>query len=110
MTNEDRMELLREAVAELGSQARVARIMGYSSATISQVLGGSYEGRLDAFLTRVEEMFGRSEVRCPILGAIAYPQCVAERRRPFCTANPHRVRMFQTCRVCANNTDPKEED
>ena len=110
MTNDDRLELLREAVAELGSQAKVARLLGYSTATVSQVLAGLYKGALDAFLTRVEEVFGKAEVLCPVMGAIAYPVCVEERRRPFTTANPHRVRMFQVCRVCPNNTDPKEED
>ncbi|MDR2551414.1 MAG: helix-turn-helix transcriptional regulator [Desulfobulbus sp.] len=110
MTNDDRMALLREAVADLGSQAKAGKRLGYSSATISQVLSGSYGGQLDAILTRVEEVFGRTEVDCPILGMIAYPQCVDERRKPFCTANPHRVRMYQACRACPNNTDPKEDD
>ena len=105
MTNDDRMELLREAVAELGSQAKVGRRLGYSAATVSQMISGTYGGQLDAFLTRVEEVFGRSEVDCPILGTIAYPQCVEERRWPFCSANPHRVRMFQACRTCRHNTD-----
>lgn len=110
MTNTDRLGLLREAVAELGSQAKAARLLGYSSATISQVLAGQYKGALDGFLTRVEEVFGRSTVQCPILGDIPYPVCVDERRKPFTTANPHRVRMFQQCRACVNNTDPNKED
>lgn len=38
MNNEDRMALLRDAVIELGSQAKVGRRLGYSSGTISQVL------------------------------------------------------------------------
>lgn len=109
MTNDDRMELLREAVAIHGSQAKVGRKLGYSSATVSQALAGKYEGQLDTFLTRVEEVFGRSEIDCPILGTITYPKCVEERRRPFSSANPHRVRMFQACRTCSNNTDPKDE-
>ena len=109
MTNTDRLGLLREAVAELGSQAKAARLLGYSSATISQVLAGQYKGALDGFLTRVEEVFGKSEVDCPILGKIGYPVCVEERRKPFTTANPHRVRMYQVCRSCPHNTDPREE-
>ena len=110
MTNDDKLALLREAVADHGSQTRVGRMLGYSASTISQVLSGTYYGKLDAFLTRVEEVFGRSQVECPILGTIGYPQCVEERRRPFCTANPHRVRMFQSCRGCGHNTDPKDEE
>lgn len=109
MTNDDRLEFLREAVATHGSQAKVARMLGYSAATISQVLAGQYKGLLDGFLTRVEEVFGTTEVDCPVLGTITYPQCVEERRRPFSSVNPHRVRMFQACRGCSNNADPREE-
>lgn len=110
MNNEDRMALLRDAVIELGSQAKVGRRLGYSSGTISQVLSDNYAGKMDAFLTRVEEVFGKSEVECPILGKISYPNCVEERRKPFTTANPHRVRMHRTCRTCANNTDQTAEE
>jgi hypothetical protein len=110
MTNDDRMDLLQEAVETLGSQAKVGRRLGYSSTTVSQVLSGSYGGQLDAFLTRVEEVFGTTEMDCPILGVITLPVCVEERRKPFTTANPHRVRMFQACRRCPHNTDPKDQE
>ncbi len=110
MTTDARMDLLRDAVAEHGSQAKVGKRLGYSSATISQVLSGHYGGQLDAFLTRVEEVFGRAEVHCPVLGEILLPECVEERRKPFTTANPHRVRMFQACRGCSNNTDQKSDE
>lgn len=109
MTNDDRMGLLREAVVEMGSQAKVARLLCYSSAAVSQILAGQYKGTLDGFLTRVEEVFGKGEVECPVLGKIAYPTCVAERRKPFSSANPHWVMMYQRCRVCLFNNDPKEE-
>lgn len=109
MTNEERMELLRRAVEDLGSQAAVGRRLGYSAATVSQVLKGTYGGALDAFLTRVEETFDSTEVDCPMLGKIRLPVCVEERRRPFSTCNPHRVRMYQTCRKCRHNTDEKED-
>lgn len=110
MTNDDRMDLLRDAVAEHGSQAKVGKKLGYSSGTVSQVLSGNYGGQLDAFLTRVEEVFGTAEISCPVLGEILLPECVEERRKPFTTANPHRVRMYQACRLCPNNTDPKTEE
>ena len=109
MTNDERMALLQDAVNEHGSQAKVGKKLGYSSATISQVLGGSYGGQLDGFLKRVEEVFGKAEINCPILGEILLPECVEERRKPFCTANPHRVRMYQACRRCPNNTDQRDE-
>jgi len=109
MTNDARLELLRDAVTEHGSQAKVGKRLGYSSATVSQVLSGNYGGQLDAFLTRVEEVFGRAEISCPVLGQILLPECVEERRKPFTTANPHRVRMFQACRTCPNNSDQRDE-
>lgn len=110
MTNDDRIQLLQEAVDTHGSQAKVARMLGYSSATISQVLGGKYAGELDSFLTKVEETFGKAIYDCPILGEISHPQCVLERRTPFFMANPHRVRMFKACRTCIHNTDPLTND
>lgn len=109
MTTDTRLDLLRDAIAEHGSQAKVAKLLGYSSATVSQVLADSYGGQLDGFLTRVEETFGRSEIACPVLGTILLPECVEERRKPFTTANPHRVRMYHACRSCANNTDRRQE-
>lgn len=105
MTNEDRMELLKQAVADSGSQSKVAKILGYSAATVSQVLKRNYGGQLDVFLKRVEECFDAREIACPMLGSIPFPDCVTERRKPFCTANPHQVRMYQTCRKCPYNTD-----
>jgi len=108
MTNDERMALLLDAVEEHGSQAKVGKMLGYSSAAVSQVIGGSYGGRLDTFFQRVEEVFGKAEIKCPVLGEILLPECVEERRRPFTTANPHRVRMFQACRICPNNTDQRD--
>jgi len=104
MTTEARLDLLRRAVAA-GSQAAVARKLGYSAATISQVLSGNYGGALDAVLARVEDVYSPSSVDCPLLGHIGYPRCVSERRRPFSMANPHLVRMYRACKNCANNTD-----
>lgn len=105
MTNNDKLELLRRAVSEAGSQAKVAAKLGYSSATVSQLLSGSYNGSSDTVLTRVFEVYGGQVVGCPILGDIALCRCVDERRRPFSATNPRRVRMYRACKGCGNNTD-----
>lgn len=105
MTTADCMVLLREAVEREGSQIKVGKILGYSATTISQALSGTYGGSLDGLLTRVEEVYGTRIVACPILGEIQLPRCVAERRTPFSTANPHRVRMFRACKACRLNED-----
>ena len=105
MVNEDKLELLARAVADAGSQAKVARRLGYSPTAINQALRGTYGAGLDALLSRVEEVYSTRPVDCPVLGRILLRQCVTERRLPFSAANPLRVRMYRTCRQCDNNTD-----
>ncbi len=105
MTENNLLDLLRDAVAAHGSQAVVAKMLGYSSGAISLVLSGRYPGQLDNVLTRVEEVFGTRTVSCPVLGEITVGRCATERRTPFSTANPIRVRLGRACRCCPNNPD-----
>ncbi|MBU0945463.1 MAG: helix-turn-helix transcriptional regulator [Proteobacteria bacterium] len=105
MTERDRLTLLREAVESHGSQSKVCRKLGYSTAAISQALSGSYKGSMNRLLARVEEVFGTRAVSCPVLGEIVLPRCVAERRTPFSTSNPLRVRLYRACMDCQFNTD-----
>jgi hypothetical protein len=105
MTNNQRLELLRKAVAETGSQVKVAAKLGYSTATISQVLNETYLGGLDAVLTRVEEVFSSRILDCPLLGEINLARCVKERRRSFSAVNPQRVKLYRKCKACALNSD-----
>lgn len=105
MTSNDRLTLLREAVEREGSQAKVAKRLGYSATAISQALSGTYGGSLDILLNMVEEVYGTRIVPCPVLGEIQFPRCVQERRRGFSTSNPHRVRMYRACKECGFNTD-----
>lgn len=105
MTNTDRVQLLVEAVRAQGGQPKVAKMLGYSTATVSLVLNDKYSGDMEKFLTRVEEVFGDRIVDCPLLGEILLGKCVEERRRPFSTANPTRVKLYRTCKLCAFNSD-----
>ena len=100
MTDNDRIELLKEAVESHGSQAKIGKMLGYSPATISQVLSEKYPGDLGTLLAKVEEIFGSTTVECPILGTILLGQCVDERNKPFSSANPTRVRLYVACRKC----------
>ncbi len=109
MTENNLLDLLRDAVERQGSQARVAKMLGYSSATISQILSGKYQGELDNFLTKVEEIFGTRDVACPVSGTIPLNECVRERRTPFSTSNPRRVQMYRACLKCPFNTDSTKE-
>lgn len=108
MTDTDRLTLLREAVERLGSQAKVGKIIGYSSGAICSALSNSYGGSLDNLLGKVEECFGTEVVECPELGQIHFNQCVKERRRPFAAGNPSRVRQYRACKRCKCNTDLNE--
>lgn len=105
MNESELLELLRSAVENNRSQVKVAKMLGYSPATISQILGGSYQGAMDKVLARVEEVFGTRTVDCLVLGEILVGRCVNERRTPFSAANPVRVRLYRACRNCENNTD-----
>jgi len=105
MTENNLLELLRDAVETHGSQAKVGKMLNYSTATISQVLSGNYQGGLDTFLARVEEVFGTRIIACPLLGDIPLNRCVKERRRPFSTANPLRVQLYRECMHCRFNSE-----
>jgi hypothetical protein len=107
MTDTDRLTLLREAVERHGSQAKVGKIIGYSTGAISQALSNSYGGSLDTLLGKVEECFGKEIIECPELGEIHFYKCVKERRRPFSAGNPSRVRQYRACKRCKFNTDIK---
>lgn len=54
----DWLSLLRKAVIAEGGQAAVGRKIGYSGPTISQVLGGTYNGSTDAIRDKVLEIYG----------------------------------------------------
>lgn len=58
----DWLSLLRKAVLAEGGQAAVGRKIGYSATTISQVLGGTYNGSTDAIRDKVLEIYGGKTV------------------------------------------------
>jgi cyanate lyase len=99
MTQPDQMDLLRRKVAELG-QADVARRIDRSDSCISQIMSGKYQGNPDAVLALVEEQFGGSTVRCPVLGEIPLKRCAEIRKRPFAATNPTRVQLWRACKEC----------
>ncbi|OQY20109.1 MAG: hypothetical protein B6I36_02380 [Desulfobacteraceae bacterium 4572_35.1] len=102
MSNDDRLKLLRKAIAE-SSQAVVSRALGYSASTISQIVSNSYAGDPSAVLQRVEEVFGRTSVECPIMGTIPLGKCVDTKRRPFAATNSQRVQQYKACKSCSQN-------
>lgn len=101
MTQSDRMELLRQAVAVHG-QTAVAKRIGKSNSAISQVLSGKYAGSPDIILELVEAEFGASTVDCPELGQIPLCICIEERDKPFKATSSQRVRLYRACQGCPN--------
>jgi hypothetical protein len=100
MTTVDRMKLLRDKCAE-SSQAEVARRLGYSAAAINLVLKGTYStGSDNNILARVEEVYGSTMVKCPVLGDISLGKCAETRRRDFAATNPVRIQLYRECKKC----------
>ncbi|MDY0212583.1 MAG: helix-turn-helix transcriptional regulator [Desulfuromonadaceae bacterium] len=102
MTSPDLHNLLRQRV-DATSQAHVAREIGYSSATISQILSGKYGGDSSLVMARVEEVYGATTVQCPVLGEIPLKKCASHSRREFAATNPLRVSLHRACRTCPHN-------
>ena len=98
MTKLDLLELLREECAT-HTQTRVAKMLGYSSGAISQVLSGTYGGDTSIILEKVEEIFGGVFVNCPTLGEIPLALCAEHRRRPP-TTDSFYARMYRACQAC----------
>ena len=99
MTKPDAMKLLIEKVAET-SQAKVAKAIGVSGATISLILSGNYPAAPDEILKRVVEVFGGISVDCPVLGEIPSSQCAEERKKPFAATSHQRVALWKACQAC----------
>ncbi len=103
----DWIDVLRAEV-ERTSQAAVAKRLGYSGSVVSQVLSGTYAGRLDNVERAVRDVIGVASVPCPVLGSIHETKCAELRNRPFAATNPSRVAMWRACRTCPLN--PKNQD
>lgn len=99
MTNVDRMKVLNAAVEEFG-QAEVARRIGKSSAAVSQVRSGTYQGKPDRILELVDAEFGSAEIDCPVMGRVPLARCIEERTKPFRATNPQRRQLYQACQRC----------
>lgn len=99
--------ILTRAVAGEGSQTAVARALGYSGATVSQMLAGCYAGNVRKFETRLVEVYGEKygneTVCCPVLGGIPRGRCIRESKKEFSTASPLAVELWDTCPDCEFN-------
>ncbi len=94
---------LAEVCAET-SQNQAAKRIGYSAATVSGVLRGTYAGNLRAVETMVRGVFMSQTLDCPALGSIGTDVCASWRAkaRQFQSHNRLRVQMFHACQSCPN--------
>lgn len=92
-------EALKEACAEQ-SQAKIAKQLGYSSATISLFLKGTYKGSEKNLQEAVEKHLLKVTVICPILGEITKLECSYYQQKPFSCASRQSVEIFKACKNC----------
>jgi hypothetical protein len=96
-------ELLNHKVEQLGRR-QVEADTGMSKTTLSLVLNQKYLGSMDNIKTQVVTAYTNISVTCPVLGTITVKRCNDERIKPFSASNPIRVRLYQACKNCPNNT------
>lgn len=80
------------------SQNAVAKQMGYSGATISLVLKGTYTGDLNAIERTFNGVFKNAVVDCPVMGELSTDKCTYYQRMKFSAVNPQRVALYKACR------------
>jgi hypothetical protein len=80
------------------SQNAVAKLLGYSAATISGIINNTYPGDRDKLLAKARGALLGEAIKCPVLGTIRVNRCWEEQERPFSTSNSTRARLWQACR------------
>ena len=97
--------ILCQAIDRPGmSQAKVAKVIGYSASAVSCVLSNSYSAPLDGIEQAVRGRLMGARVDCPGLGeSITTADCLDWQSTQVSTSNPLRVRMRRACRGCPNN-------
>lgn len=84
-----------------GGKATAEKI-GYSAATISQVLSGNYKGDLNAVRQKVEGALMGATVECPLIGEIPRNRCLDFQRQGYAPTNPLRAQLLRACPTCPN--------
>lgn len=102
------VRVLAERCGELSQQGAAARI-GYSPATVSNVLRAKYKGDLSRVQEAVEGAFMSATVECPALGAIAANDCLSHQRQPMRTGNVRVMRIWNACRSGCPQSRIKQE-
>ncbi len=88
------IEALARACDE-GSQAKVAKRVGYSAATLSYVLNSRYTGDLAAVEQAVRGALMAESVNCPVMGDLAANTCLELQRAEW---SARRAMIKEACR------------
>ncbi|OUR62027.1 hypothetical protein A9Q74_06140 [Colwellia sp. 39_35_sub15_T18] len=91
------LEVLRQQVAESG-QPKVAKMLGVSTACISQVVNEKYPGDMQRIEKLVEGAFLQRCVNCPVLGELALHECMQHQARKGISSNPLYMQLYKSCR------------
>ncbi len=95
-------ELLNARVAA-SSKAQVARDLGLSRPTISQIVNGKYGASPERVAKRVIEIYGR--IRCPHLEKeISQAECREYNSRQPPTNSPRAMKHWRACQNCMQRT------
>lgn len=100
----DWVEALAQA-ADTSSQARAAKAIGYSAATVSCVIARRYSGDLARVEESVRAALMHGAIVCPELGDLALAQCLEWRgkAKDFQPTSTQRRIMYRACRGCPHN-------
>lgn len=92
------------AACDKTTQARVAADLEISAPVVNQLLGRTYQGRVDRMESRVRGQYMKATVLCPVLGEISTRDCQEnqQRNRSFRATNPLRVALRMACPKCPN--------
>lgn len=97
------IERLQQECAK-NSQAKVAKLLGYSATAINQVLKEKYKGDLNAIETAVRGVYLGDTVHCPVMGEIPTSDCQQNQKQKYANTNSTRVALYQACnRTCPNS-------
>ena len=107
------IEVLVKACDRPGqSQSKVAKALGVSAATVSQLIRNSYKADdLTPMQQRVNRVFANGKITCPAQGIIDGATCQnwQDKAGEFVVSNPMRVRMYRACHRCSNYTGGSNE-
>jgi hypothetical protein len=89
------------------SGGKVALLIDYSPAVISQVLAGKYRGSMPAVASKVRAALLAETVDCPALGVIDLACCLEwrEKAKDYQPTSSLRGWMLDACNACPKNKD-----